>query len=225
MELNNDSLHMPLNTQDTMSSGEVSQGELTPAQAETMAGWLRADLAAGKLTQDQFNQALRELGQDPAAQPDPPTEEQRQFDEAFGVAGKPSDYTIRWVPPGQEGQEMPAELQQLDTNARTWMSSAGFTRELGNSLVRQIDRVAGETGKMSEAEIEMRGRAEFAKLERAYGDQLEAKLRQAGEMVTLLEEKTPGLRHVLQTRGVGDDALVASLLIGQAERYFARRGR
>ena len=33
---------------------------------------------------------------------------------------------------------MTPELKQFDTTARTWMSSAGMPRELGNSLVTQI---------------------------------------------------------------------------------------
>ena len=35
--------------------------------------------------------------------------------------------------------------------------------------------------------------------------------------------KAPGLKNLLRSKGVGDNALVASLLIRQSERYWARR--
>jgi len=54
---------------------------------------------------------------------------------------------------------------------------------------------------------------------------LEEKLRLAGEMVEVLDAKTPGLKSFLRSHGIGDSAVVASLLIQQAERYHARRGR
>jgi len=42
-------------------------------------------------------------------------------------------------------------------------------------------------------------------------------------MVEALEAKQPGLKNLLRSKGVGDNALVASLLIRQSERYWARR--
>jgi len=45
----------------------------------------------------------------------------------------------------------------------------------------------------------------------------------AGRMVEVLEAKQPGLKNLLRSKGVGDNALVASLLIRQSERYWARR--
>ena len=42
-------------------------------------------------------------------------------------------------------------------------------------------------------------------------------------MIEALEAKTPGLKNLLKSRGVGDNAMVASLLIQQSERYWARR--
>jgi len=217
------SFTMPLSTTETAPATGAQQGRLSPTEATTMAGWLRQDLDAGKLSREQFDESIRQLGVDPAAaQPDTRTKEERQFDETF-PAGKPNEFTIRWFPPGQE-QEMSEPMQQLDTNARTWLSSAGFSREVGNSLVGQIDRTLQTTGTMDDEQLEAYGYREFAKLERIYGDQVEAKLRQAGELVSLLEQRTPGLRQLLQTKGIGDDSLVASLLIQQAERYFARKG-
>jgi hypothetical protein len=66
---------------------------------------------------------------------------------------------------------------------------------------------------------------EWAKLESVFGTALESKLTRAGLMVFELEKTRPGLRAFLKTAGVGDSAMVASILIQQSERYWARRGR
>lgn len=67
------------------------------------------------------------------------------------------------------------------------------------------------------------GYAEFAKLERAYGPALERKLGAAGRMVQALEAKRLGLNNLLQSKGIGDSALVVAQLIGQSERWHTRR--
>ena len=100
---------------------------------------------------------------------------------------------------------------------------AEFPRELGNSLVAEIERVAKTTKGMTPAQIESYGETEFAKLERVYGPKLEEKLRDAGRMVQELEAKRPGLNAFLQSKGLGDSALIVSQLIAQSERYWGRR--
>jgi hypothetical protein len=62
-------------------------------------------------------------------------------------------------------------------------------------------------------------------LERVYGVQSEEKLRSAAVMIDALDRKTSGPRNLLRSRGVGDNAIVASLLIQQAERWHLRNGR
>ena len=44
-------------------------------------------------------------------------------------------------------------------------------------------------------------------------------------MIHELDAKQPGLKRLLQTRGIGDSALVVSQLIHQAERWEIRKGR
>jgi hypothetical protein len=41
-------------------------------------------------------------------------------------------------------------------------------------------------------------------------------------MVEVLDAKTPGLKILLKSKGIADNAMVASLLIQQTERYWAR---
>jgi hypothetical protein len=52
---------------------------------------------------------------------------------------------------------------------------------------------------------------------------LENKLHAAGRMVEELEKKQPGPKNLLRSKGLGDNAEIASLLIQQAERYWIRR--
>jgi hypothetical protein len=43
-------------------------------------------------------------------------------------------------------------------------------------------------------------------------------------MVDVLEAKQPRLKRFLQTKGIGDSEMVASLLVQQTERWHARLG-
>jgi hypothetical protein len=56
-----------------------------------------------------------------------------------------------------------------------------------------------------------------------YGKELESRLSEAGRMVEEIERQRPGLKRMLQSKGLGDSSLVSSLLIQQAERYWIRR--
>ena len=76
---------------------------------------------------------------------------------------------------------------------------------------------------MTPDQLETYGENEYVKLQAAYKDTLEDKLRQAGRMVEELENKQPGLKNLLKSKGIGDSALVASILIGQLEIYWVRR--
>ena len=118
---------------------------------------------------------------------------------------------------------MPKELQEFDQHARTWLSGAEFPRDLGNSLVTTIERVAQTTKAMMPDQLEQYGYAEFTKLERAYGPALEEKLHAAAVMIHELDQKKPGLKNLLKSKGIGDNALVVAQLIAQSERYLTRR--
>lgn len=120
---------------------------------------------------------------------------------------------------------MPKELQQFDQSARTWLSGAEFPRDLGNSLVTAIERVAQHTKAMTPEQLETYGGAEFVKLEKAYGgeDKLHEKLRAAAVIIHELEKTKPGLQNLLRSKWIGDNALVVAQIIGQNERWHARR--
>jgi hypothetical protein len=198
--------------------------ELSSEQAATMAQWTREDLKRGKITEAQATAIFNDLGT-PAEQriitENTLSGEQRLLDHHFPQA-KPEDYSIRYFRPGEKG-EMTPELQQFDQSARTWLSGAEFPANLGNSLITNIEKVAQTTKDMTPDQLESYGYAEFAKLETVYGPALDDKLRAAGRMVVALDQKTPGLKNLLKSKGIGDNAMIASLLIQQSERYWARR--
>jgi hypothetical protein len=196
---------------------------VSDAEAATMAGWIKADLAAGKMTQAQADRAFAELNT-PLEQrgPDARTDEEKELDWHFAAA-KPEDFIIRYVLPGQE-LPMTPELKQFDASARTWLSMAGMPKNIGDSVVNAIAKVTATIQRMTPAQLEQYGADEFVKLERAHGPALEERLQAAGRMVHDLDLKTAGLKNLLKSRGIGDNALIANMLIAHAQIYHARRG-
>lgn len=206
------------------TSAQEPQAEITQAEAAIMIGWEKDNLAKGRITLEEANKRFDSLGATVEQRaPDTRSDEVKQLDAHFPPA-KQEDFLIRYGVPGQE-LPMTKELKDFDTSARTWLSGAEFPRDLGNSLVSAIDRVAQQTKHMTADQLETYGYAEFEKLEKAHGSTLDAKLRAAGRMVEELDAKQPGLKNLLKSRGIGDAALVANMLIAQAQVYWARRGK
>ena len=175
------------------------------------------------MTPEQASKAFEELGTplDQRGQ-DTRTEEQKELDHHFPPS-KPEEYVIRYGLP--DGTPMSQELRLFDQSARTWLSEAGLPRELGNSLVNAIAKTAQQTQHMTEAELDRYSAAEYAKLERVYGAQLEAKLQSAAVMIHALDAKQPGLKNLLRSKGIGDASLIVNMLITHAPIYHARKGR
>jgi hypothetical protein len=103
------------------------------------------------------------------------------------------------------------------------LSGAEFTRDSCNSLITQIERTVHATKGMTPEQLESYGLVEYEKLARAYGDTLDEKLRAAAVMIDALDKTQPGLKQLLQSNGIGDNALVVAQLIGQSECWHARR--
>ncbi len=120
---------------------------------------------------------------------------------------------------------MTKELQQFDQSPRAWLVGAEFPANLGTSLITTIEKVAQTTKHMDENQLEQYGVDECAKLERAYGgeDKLQEKLCAAAVMIDVLDQKQPGLKNLLRSKGIGDSALVVAQILGQSERWHARR--
>ena len=80
----------------------------------------------------------------------------------------------------------------------------------GNALATAIERVVEVTDGMT-------------KVQGAFGDGFEAKLRSAARMIHEVDAKQPGLKQFLKARGVGDNAMVVSMLIQQRWEIRKRR--
>jgi hypothetical protein len=201
----------------------TTQADLTPVEASHMAEWAKQDLAKGKITAEQAEKIFTDLNT-PLAQraPDVRSDEERMMDKQFPMA-KAEDFIIRYGLPGQELPMTPA-LKQFDQSARTWMSGAGLPRDMGNSLVNAIEKVAHTTKGISAEALDQYGTTEFAKLEKAHGAALEERLQAAARMVHDLDLKNPGLKNLLKSNGIGDNAIIANMLIAHAQIYHARRG-
>jgi hypothetical protein len=190
-----------------------------------MIGWAKEDLAKGKLTPEQANKLFEELGATPEQRAgDQRTDAAKEVDLLHGRPADPAEYLISYARPGQDVPMTP-EIRSFDASARTWMSEAGLPRELGNSLVNQIDRVTEHTKAMTPEQLIAYGESEFVKLQNLYGATLNEKLLAAARMVQELDAKKPGLKNLLKSQGIGDNAMVASMLIQHGERYGARKGR
>lgn len=194
---------------------------ISTSEAATVALWIKDDLANGKLTPAQADKAFTDLST-PMEQrgPDLRSENQRELDAHFPPA-RPQDYVIRYDHLNPD-DPIPADVKQFDSAARGWLSESGLSREVGNSLVHAIDRVGHDTAQMTAAELDAYGESEYTKLVRCYGDTLGEKLRQANAMIQALEKTRPGLNRLL-AGPIGDNALIASLLIQQAAVYHARK--
>jgi hypothetical protein len=204
---------------------EPHSNRVLSPEAVTMAGWIKEDLAAQKMTQAQADKAFDELGipLDQRVTPaDTRTDEHKLIDQHFPVA-KPEEFSIRYANPGQAWPEMTPEMKQFDQSARTWLSGAEFSRDLGNSLISTIEKTVQHTKAMTPAQLDSYAMVEHDKLKRIYGDTLNEKLHAADDMIDQIEDQQAGLKNLLGSVGIGRNALIWNMLIGQAERYWIRR--
>ncbi len=118
---------------------------------------------------------------------------------------------------------MTPELKQFDTSARDWLSSSGLPVNLGNSLIATITKTLQSTNGMSTDQLAGYAETEYTKLEGIYGAGLEDKLRSAAVMIHALDQKTPGLKKLLKSKGIGDNAMVVAQLVQAATVWHARR--
>src|SRR3546814_799970 len=80
-----------------------------------------------QLTEEEANQSLRSAGVEPS-QPKP--EPEHEIDITFPVPDA-SEYQIDGL------NRADAEHMEWDGTVRTWLSEAGFTKEIGNYLIKE----------------------------------------------------------------------------------------
>lgn len=192
---------------------------LSPSDHAQAIAHIHAMRAKGTLTPDQANHVFDELAVPHAQrQPDTRSDDVKLLDQHFPPA-KPEEFSaVRFH---LANEDPTPEQRQSSTITRTWLSEAGFSRDLGNTVFRIARETATKLQRMTDAEHAEWSKTQNDRLRRVYGDSLDAKLAQAGQMVHLIELKHPGLKQLL--RQIGDSSILASLLIQQSDRYFARR--
>jgi hypothetical protein len=199
-----------------------SDSGLSP-EAVTMAGWIREDLAKGKMTQADADKAFDELGV-PADQraPDTRSPEVKMLDEQFPIA-KETDYIIPWYAPGQTPAQVPTEVKQLDSNIRWYLHAAGATREQGNAIINSIAKAAQHRSTLSANEREMHKDYENTRMEQCWGPDWQNQLGPAKRMIAELEAQRPGLSAIVEMHG--DNAIFLAELVKIARHYDTRKGR
>ena len=200
-----------------------SKSGLSESEAATMAGWIRQDLLAGKMTPEAATKAFDELGASPEQRlPVARSDAEKQMDQVFGVPAKSEEYLIPYGKPG-EAVQMTEPIKAFDANVRGWMADAGLSRESGNGVVAIISKAIQYTHTMSPEQRESYKDQENEKLRQLFGgqDKLEEQLQPAAVMIHELDQKRPGLREFVRTHG--DNALFVAQLIQAARAYHARR--
>ena len=112
------------------------------------------------------------------------------------------------------------EQQQFDTLACGSRVDAEFPVSTTKLLSPRFQKVAQQTKAMSPDQPIPRAPS-ASDLNASYRAELEDKLNAARRMVAELDKKTPGLKKLPRSRGLGDNVEIASLSIHQAERYSA----
>jgi hypothetical protein len=201
----------------TTSSIEVNA---TPSpEALAFVQWIREDLAAGKMTEAQADQALKEVNGQGLDQltADKRTGSERAYDEAHPVV---KAHDIPW--PYAPDQENSPEYSAFRNSINGYFVDAGVTKETAAFILKQADAFGHRSEKWDENDHVLFGRSEMAKLECVFGDQLPQKLELARQMVQKLEAKRPGLADWLDTTGLGNDAGVILALANHCARLSTR---
>ena len=197
--------------------------QISEAQATLIVADIKAQVQKGTMSQAIAEEAHDQI-QTPIDQraPDNRSEALKELDRA-APPGKETDYAIRYGIPGQDPPPMTKELKEFDSTARSWLARAEFSRENGNSVIRAIEQTVNTTRHMNAEQLEQFRQTEMTTLRGLYEDSLEEKLRECSQMVHAVEMQQPGLKHLLQSKGIGDAAVVLTQLIAQSQIWHARR--
>ena len=197
--------------------------QISEAQATLIVADIKAQVQKGTMSQAIAEEAHDQI-QTPIDQraPDNRSEALKELDRA-APPGKETDYAIRYGIPGQDPPPMTKELKEFDSTARSWLARAEFSRENGNSVIRAIEQTVNTTRHMNAEQLEQFRQTEMMTLRGLFGDSLEEKLRECSQMVHAVEMQQPGLKNLLQSKGIGDAAVVLTQLIAQSQIWHARR--
>jgi hypothetical protein len=186
----------------------------TPEQQQQMARW---EVEDGRLSLEEANEMLKNNGIEPIFKhKEAPNPIAAAIDKDFPPA-QPNEFKIPDL-----GDASLAEIKEASTAIRDWMSNARFTKEIGNFVIRETEKVSRDYGQMSPEQRQAWSANQEAILKKMWGSEYKQKLAFANKLVKELDQRRPGLIKLLDQTGAGDSAAVASMFALQAERLFFR---
>jgi hypothetical protein len=197
------------------TAGNVSTGDgLTHAQVHQ---WADQEVKAGRQTRAEADAMLKAEGVPPQAAPSPVGAHLAQI--GFAPA-KPEQFVL----PPLVGPNEPFDknAQAMDRRLRTWLSTAGLTKEIGSSLVAEVARTEMAYEAMNPAQRKSWEQGQRGNLARIWGADTDKKISGARQLVNEIEEKAPGFKRFLDVTGGGSSASVIAQLAMHAQRLAAR---
>jgi hypothetical protein len=210
----------PTNPSAPISATPSIEMNTTPrTEAEGFKAWMREDLAAGLMTREQADQALREIDGTTLSEmaKDSRNEHERAFDLAHPIA---EAHQIRW-PNVPEEDATAQRTFRNDINAR--FIDAGMGADIASHILK-LGESFQELSKnwTTEGDHALYARAQTAQLESLFGDQLPQKLELGKQMIRNMEAKRPGLVEYLERTGLGNNGGIILQIINHAERLSKR---
>jgi hypothetical protein len=191
-------------------------------EAEGFKAWVREDLAAGKMTREQADQALRDIDGTTLAEmaKDSRNDAQRFHDSQWPPAA-PEAYTF---PRYDDPEAITKEMTAGDKMARNWLSTGLFPKEEGSFVAAEVNRVAEEIDKFTEAQHELYQRTEMNKLTCIWREDTAKNIAIAADYVRDLDKKTGGTLIPFLNSGIGNSSALTILIYSQAQRLAVRNG-
>lgn len=185
-------------------------GTGTAAELNKLADHL---VDSGHLTREKADQALRDgHGVEPTRTRAPestlvedPNDVEAMFD-AVHAPARPDQYALPQL--AQPGQELTAEeVAQFDREARTWLSEAGFPREIGSALASEVARVGEHQRDANDQARAAYAAKEQQHLRGMWGAQYAQRLALARDLVRALDARHDGrISEYLEETGAGNSA-------------------
>lgn len=194
----------------------LGQAGLPASDAAALAADLEAMRASGKMSPEEYAQALAESGAEPAKSL---SAEEIEFNVVHGTPAKtPADYKLpSFAAPNMTEAQAMANMQKV----AGWLHAAQLTPEDGSAIAKQVDRVGQRLAKMTDSERVMYGRTELEKIRGLYGKDTPQKFERVRALIDSMPQGKEVIEFVRATNCI-DDALVFSLLVTAADKAYAR---
>lgn len=194
-----------------MQGMTIQHGGGTADQHQQMLQW---KVEEGRLTLEEANRMLAGNGIAPIAQPET-NPEIIAHDQEFPRASSPTEYRI--PPLAEHGKEYSEQDHKLNLQIRSWLHYSRFSAEAGSSLAERIGSVAKQTQAMDHVDYKVWKIGQERHLQGIYGPDYAKKMALGGQLLSELEKSSPGIVQFLEQSGAGNDALISSIIIHQAE--------